>query len=588
MEEQLEEQPKKQPEEQPEEHLEEQPDETKRQPDRKKRNRLIVFGACAAAVLICAGYLFFSCTLADGHLIARDAATVAINSGRLRSASSLLRLDGPESIDLCGCDVSTDIVDALTAKFPACSIRWDVPLHDNKYPSDTTELTLPDATEADVAMLKRFPELRYVDASGSTCYDALLSAQAELPDCTFVWTVEIGGVTAANTDESLLLSETASVDEIAGAIDALPLLTQVDLRQTDVSVDDAATLAAAYPAIQFQWMIPVLGENYESGDTTLDLSGQNISDIDALTQQLLCFPGLTSVDLTETNLTEEQIVGMSQSLPGVELIHMVTFCDQEVLSTETELNANEYQLTSPEEIMPALSQFSRLEQVDLCNCGLSNEQMETLMDAYPDVKFVWVIHMGTHSLRTDAVGFSTLNPSKAYSATSTPAYIEAVKTCVRLTDEDIQVLRYSTDLEALDLGHNEISDLSVLANLTNLKILILADNWISDLSPLAELTNLQYLELFMNRITDLSPLSGLSNLLDLNICSNKIEDLGPLYGMTSLERLWYSRNKYDRATAKALAETLPNCECNYTTFDETGDGWREHPRYTWMRAYFGK
>ncbi len=553
-----------------------------------KGKRLTVFCAGGAALLLCAGYLFFSYTLAARQLISRDAATVTISDGRLRSAAALLRLKEPDSIDLIGCDASADIVDTLQTEFPGCHIRWDVPLHEGKYPSDTTELTLPDATEADIAMLVWFPNLRHVDATGSTCYDALLQAQNELPECTFIWTVEIGGVTASNMDKALAPTETVSVDDIGSAIAALPSLLRVDLRKAGVSTEDVETLAAVYPDIQFQWMIDVLGDTHKSGEYTLDLSDREVSDADALTAELAQFPYLTSVDLTGTNLSEEQIVRMMQSLPHVELVHLVAFCGQDVLSTETELNANEYQLTSPDEVIPALSQFSRLERVDLSNCGLSNEQMETLMETYPDVRFVWVVHMGTHSLRTDAIGFSTLNPSKAYSETSTPEYIEAVKTCVRLTDEDIQVLRYCTDLEALDLGHNEISDLSVLVDLKNLKILILADNWITDISPLAELTNLQYLELFMNRITDLSPLSGLTNLLDLNICSNKLENLDPLYGMTSLERLWYSRNKYDRATAKALADALPNCECDYTTFDETGDGWREHTRYKWVRAYFGK
>jgi hypothetical protein len=438
---------------------------TEQERKKSKGKRLAALCAGGAALLLCAGYLFFNYTLATGKLIPRDAQTVALTSGRLQSAASLLRLKEPTTIDLTGCDVSADIVAALQTEFPACDIRWGVPLHDGKYQSDTMELTLPDATEADIAMLARFPNLRNVDASGSTCYEALIRAQTELPECTFVWTIEIGGATATNTDKVLMLKNSASAGDISDAIAALPALLRVDLRQTGIAAEDAETLAATYPDIQFQWMIDVLGEAYESGEFTLDFSGREISDPDTMAAQLARFPYLIGVELTGTNLSEEQIVDMAQSLPGVELIHTVAFCGQDVLSTAAELNANAYQLTSPEEIMPALSQFTRLERVDLSNCNLSNEQMETLMEAYPDVRFVWVVQMGTHSLRTDAVGFSTLNPSKAYSETSTPEYIEAVKTCVRLTDEDIQVLRYCTDLEALDLGHNEISDLSVLTNL---------------------------------------------------------------------------------------------------------------------------
>ena len=64
-----------------------------------------------------------------------------------------------------------------------------------------------------------------------------------------------------------------------------------------------------------------------------------------------------------------------------------------------------------------------------------------------------------------------------------------------MTSKDIQVLKYCTDLQALDLGHQRITDLSVIGNyLKDLRILILADNKVSDVSPLANLKHLHYLQ----------------------------------------------------------------------------------------------
>ena len=141
---------------------------------------------------------------------------------------------------------------------------------------------------------------------------------------------------------------------------------------------------------------------------------------------------------------------------------------------------------------------------------------------------------------------------------------------------------------ALDLGHNYLTDadLAVIAQLQNLEILILADNRITDISALKNLKKLRYIELFMNEIPDVSPLASLTELVDVNICNIGLTDLGPLYGMTWLERLWYGMNPASRADEEALATALPECQCNYTTRDETGEGWREHERYTWMRSFF--
>ena len=67
---------------------------------------------------------------------------------------------------------------------------------------------------------------------------------------------------------------------------------------------------------------------------------------------------------------------------------------------------------------------------------------------------------------------------------------------VRLTSADIEVLKYCTDLQALDLGHQAITDISVIGDyLTQLRILILVDNKVNDLTPLSKLKHLHYLEL---------------------------------------------------------------------------------------------
>ncbi|MCR5216225.1 MAG: hypothetical protein K6C69_04765, partial [Lachnospiraceae bacterium] len=52
-----------------------------------------------------------------------------------------------------------------------------------------------------------------------------------------------------------------------------------------------------------------------------------------------------------------------------------------------------------------LKQLPNLLYLDMCDCGLSNEQMEELQTEFPNIKFAWRVHMGTWSLRTDALAF---------------------------------------------------------------------------------------------------------------------------------------------------------------------------------------
>ena len=133
-----------------------------------------------------------------------------------------------------------------------------------------------------------------------------------------------------------------------------------------------------------------------------------------------------------------------------------------------------------------------------------------------------------------------------------------------LTREDLESLRYMTNLTHLSLGsgsmmavmdyflhaegeeNNHYSDyaldviplditpLSVLTNLTHLE---LTGTLIFDISPLSDLTNLTMLNLEINGISDLTPLEGLINLTSLDIGVNPIVDLAPLSSLTNLKTL---------------------------------------------------
>jgi Leucine-rich repeat (LRR) protein len=117
-------------------------------------------------------------------------------------------------------------------------------------------------------------------------------------------------------------------------------------------------------------------------------------------------------------------------------------------------------------------------------------------------------------------------------------------------------------------------------------VLILADNKLTDISALSQLKELRYVELFMNRIPDMSPLVGLPNLTDINIANTHLTDIEPLKQFTQAERLWFAMNGLTSEQNRAVVEALPNCTCNYTTRDETGEGWREGERYQWIRELF--
>lgn len=615
---------------------------------------LIVLILAGAAWYFFSHYLFF-----NGTVLSREETVLTVPEGDLPTGKTLAKMPGLTLVDLSGrTDTSPADIDALRADLPqGAEILWDVPLTDGRFSSRSTELTLPGCTESDVALFGYFPALTRVDASGSTAYEALfgvssvynvsytlplgdavlssrdtsvtakgvsdvsalkallpcfpLLTEADLsggtvadadmlalaalyPGVAFRWTVRVGGKEFSSDETVPDLSGVtfASSEEAIERLGALHSLSSFDLCGTGLTDDAARAVRSAFPGATVRYDI-TLGKLTVPSDTEeLDLSAETV-DTGALTAAFSDMPALTLVTLPR-DFSAADGDKLAAAFPDTVFIREVTLFGQTFSSDIKELDISGTPVTA-EELMVALKQLPYLEKLVMCDCGPDNAAMDTLLAAYPNVKFVWNIQLGPHTLRTDAIGFSCKNPSKHYTSESSPKYIEQVKSCIRLNEGDIEALKYCTDLVALDLGHNYLTnkDLAVIAGLTHLKVLILADNKITDISALSSLKKLEYIELFMNNIKDISPICDIETLTDVNVCNTGLKNITPLKKLTNCKRLWYAMNPCSRSDMKAVSDALTpgGCECNYSVKNETDGGWRELngkkvERYTWMRSFF--
>lgn len=264
--------------------------------------------------------------------------------------------------------------------------------------------------------------------------------------------------------------------------------------------------------------------------------------------------------------TEEITTEAATRGPDVEVLGVLYPYDT------TEIDISGKAIENIEELCEAFSMLEFLEYVDMCDCGLSNEQMEMISNRFPKVKFVWKVTMGLWTIRTDCVAFSTLKDG-------TINY--------RLTNEDVKVLKYCTDMVALDLGHNKVTDISFLQYMPNLKILILVDNrvegysdvYIDDLSYLKYVPELEYLEFFVGSVSDISFLQYTPNLVDLNISYNPISDVTYLLNLPKIERLWCEHTNLTVEDYELLKQTYPNAQVVYYGEGSVDQGWRTHDRY---------
>ncbi len=538
------------------------------------------------ALLLALGLALAGAAGCGAQKLDRSAETIVITSLSQLEGERFAGFDRLSTLDLRAVDVDTARVDELRAALPSCTILWNVPLGIGKYDSSASELTLPpDCTAQELGLLRYFPSLTRVDATRCAVDGAFAAAAAAYPDVTFSWDVSIGGVAAKSTDTVLdLTGAQVSAAEAESLLRGLSSLEQVVCSGTGWSADELGALEAAYPNIAFSYDVEIFGQRVPSTTAELDLSGAAV-DMQALPEALAQFPALTSVDLTGQVATFEQMDALTAAFPQISFDFSFELFSQQVTTRTTELDLDGYPLASLEEIAQKLKYLPDLTYADLSYCGLTNEQMEQLMAQFPQIKFVWVIQIGGWEIRTDITAFSKGNRKSFPNGMG--RFTGEGKT--NFYNEDIQVLKYCTDLIYLDLGHgNRITDVSVLSQLKKLRVLIVSMNKIEDISPLAELKELECLEIYQNPITDISIVASLPKLRYLNCSSIYIEDITPLLGLDNLEMLWFVNVRHvTKEQRQQLSEALPNCEICFSASSSGEGGWTGNGLYIEYQTAFG-
>jgi len=429
---------------------------------------------------------------------------------------------------------------------------------------------IPD-TNTLVKGLKKFNNLSKVDLGSFMIHaDDADAFEKEFPGTELVYDtyIEMYGDRIKTSTEFLDLSNESITDltDLNNGLPYLKVLKSIDFGSNTVPHETKEALEKDYPEVDFNVIstYEIYGVTFRDDSTSLDLT--NVDTDSNLSSYLKLFPNLTSVDLHGKEFTSEEQLELSKELPDITFGWDVDVGGQKYDSLTEDLDLTGSWWIGTDLIRERLPLFPNLKRLDMSDCGASNEEMAELRADYPNIKVVWLLRMGRWSLKTDAVAFSVLIYDYKHK---------------RLTSDDIQVLQYCTDLKALDIGHQAVTDISVIGDyLTELRILILADNAVSDLSPLSKLKHLHYLEFFVNRVSDLSPLSELHEMVDLNISYNYwITDITPLLEMPLIEKLWLESTGVSEEDVQLLRDTYPNAKIVNHGSGSVDQGWRWNERY---------
>lgn len=501
----------------------------------------------------------------NGRLLPRDAQSLDISGQKLGDLEDLLECSDLRLLDARNTDLTAEQYDWLSEKMPRCHVLWDIPVQGNRYDQNIQELTVEALTAEEMELLALFSSLEKVDVGQWSDYSGIRQLQQTYPQCAVSCRVELGGEWWDNDAVSLVIAD-PDTEELLERLPCFDRLESVMFTGNIPRQEDLTRLQEAFPDLFFLWKMDVMGVTAETDATVLDLSDKEAMDPSEVEALLPYFPKMEAVLLNSEGIPVEDLAELARSHPQIHFVFDITVGDHLLRTDAVEIDISNTPMESTEEIEALLPCFPLLEKVVMCQCGISDEEMDALNQRYENIRFVWSVNLGGMLFRTDAVHFT---PNRWG---------------LSLKNEDVYPLRYCTDMVCVDIGHNmTVTNCEWAAFMPNLKYLVLAETGISDISPLAGLENLVFLELFLSRVTDYSPLLSCKSLEDLNLCYTA-GSWEPIAQMTWLKRLWWSGSWAARTN---LADKLPDTQAEYLSLSSTGRGWREGQHYYDMRDFIG-
>lgn len=459
-------------------------------------------------------------------------------------------------------------------------------------------------------------------------YDQIVS---QMPDCRISWNVPFRDTAYPNDTTSLTVGDVTQ-SELTFLVSYFPNLTALDA----TGCEDYALLEEfqeEHPSCLVTYQVNLGGTSVTPDIQALTLE-EGDYDYALLTETMVHLPKLTSLTLTKTELTLEQIDALKAAYENVAIRCTVEILGSEYDVETTSLNLSALTSQDVSSTAEKLAMLPGLQTVELMKddgtSDLTTADVKQLMEAAPEIVFHYTFDFFGTTLSTDTeeveiknqnIGDDNENEvrlaldlltnckrfvldncklSNEVMAQIRDDYRDRTKVVWRvwfgqgssltdaelmrvvgdLLDSNCKDLIYCEDVVCIDLGHNEwLTDTSFIAGMVNLEYCIISGAPIKDLTPFSNCKKLKFLEIaFCEYIDDATPLAQCESLEMLNISNTHIVDLSPLDDL-SLTHMCAKLNPSGKSRVPSdeqnrFIEKHHDC---WTTFDGSqpyGPGWR--------------
>ena len=199
----------------------------------------------------------------------------------------------------------------LIAALLVCALLLTLAGCNSGKPTDPQDITFLHMVvdENNISQLADYPNLKKVDLTGSTCYEAMAAYAAANPNVEVIYSVAVGSGSISTANPNVTLNDgTYEFDKLVDNLKYLPGLKSLTLKATRLNVVQMDALRQSYPNVDISCTIRLNGVELGPDTTELNLSSMTSEQVDIYASRLSLLPNLKRVELMtadgKCNLTE--------------------------------------------------------------------------------------------------------------------------------------------------------------------------------------------------------------------------------------------------------------------------------------------
>ncbi len=224
---------------------------------------------------------------------------------------AICQLEQLQRLDMRGTGISAEDYQALRSALPECNILWEIPFQGSFHDEKTSHLTVTTLNESDIDTLAYFTNLREVDATACTDYQAIFSAKERYPDLRVSYQVTVDGMEYTETTTSLTVAD-ADTEELELALAWLPRLSGIHLTGRLPDPQWLAGITEQYPDKALTWEYAMFDRVFGQDVTEIDLSGIKMNDTETIEAALPYFPKLEKVVMCDCGIPSEEMDALNK------------------------------------------------------------------------------------------------------------------------------------------------------------------------------------------------------------------------------------------------------------------------------------